>query len=59
MDFATVDGVVQVHQHSYIDNLQPLHMQAARAIQRDAPLNETEKEQPDVMFDTCSVASNI
>lgn len=75
MDFATVNGVVQVHQHSYIDNLQPLHLQAARAIQREAPLNETEKEQlrskigqilwvakqtrPDIMFDTCSLASNI
>ncbi|KAL6481141.1 hypothetical protein MHYP_G00092210 [Metynnis hypsauchen] len=75
MNFATVDGVVLVHQHSYIDNLQPLHMQPARALQRDAPLNDTEKEQlrskigqilwvakqtrPDVMFDSCSLASNI
>lgn len=75
MDFATVNGAVQVHQHSYIENLQPLHMQPARAIQRDAPLNDNEKEQlrskigqvlwvakqtrPDVMFDSCSLASNI
>lgn len=29
VNFATVDGAVQVHQHSYIHNLQPLHMQAA------------------------------
>ena len=43
MDFATVNGVVQVHQHSYIDNLQPLHLQAARATQRESLLNETER----------------
>lgn len=75
LDFATADGIVQVHQHSYTDNLQLLHMQAANAIQRDAPLNKTEKEQlrskigqilwiakqtrPDVMFSTCSLASNL
>lgn len=45
MDFQTVGCEVQVHQHSYIDNLQPLPMQPARAIQRDAPLNDNEKEQ--------------
>lgn len=45
MDIITVNGVVQVHQHSYIENLQPVHLQAARAVQRDAPLNETETEQ--------------
>lgn len=44
MDIASVSGVVQVHQHSYIENLQQ-HLQAARAVQRDAPLNEAEKEQ--------------
>ncbi len=70
IDFTTVGGTVQVHQHSYIDNLQPLHIQPARAIQRDAPLNDNEKEQLrskigqilwvakqtrlDVMFDSCS-----
>ena len=75
MDFATFDGVVQVHQHIYIENLQPLHMQPAPAILRDAPLSDTEKEQlrskigqilwvakqtrPDVMFDSCILASNI
>jgi len=75
MDIATVDGIVQVHQHSYIDNLQPVLLQAAHAVQRDAPLNETEKNQlrskigqilwvakqtrPDVMFDTCILASSI
>lgn len=75
MNIATVGGVVQVHQHSYIENLQPVHLQAARAVQREAPLNEKEREQlrskigqvlwvakqtrPDVMFDTCSLASNI
>lgn len=75
MNIATVGGVVQVHQHSYIENLQPVHLQAARAVQREAPLNEKEREQlrskigqvlwvakqtrPDVMFNTCSLASNI
>lgn len=75
MDIATVGGVVQVHQHSYIDNLQPVHLQTTRGVQRDSPLNETERDQlrskigqilwvakqtrPDVMFDTCSLASNI
>ena len=75
MDFATVNGVVQVHQHSYIENLQPLNMQPACVIQRDAPLNDTEKEQlrskigqilcaanqtrPDVMFDSYILACNI
>lgn len=32
MNFATVDGAVQVHQHSYINNLQLLPMKAARAM---------------------------
>lgn len=29
MDIASVGGIVQVHQHSYIDNLQPVHLQTA------------------------------
>ncbi len=75
MDFVTINGVVHVHQHSYIENLQPIRLQAVRAVQRDASLNETEKEQhrskigqilwvakqtrPDIMFDVCSLASNL
>lgn len=67
-DIVTVNGVIEMHQHSYIENLQP-----ARAIERDSPLCETEKEQvrskigqilwvakqtrPDVMFDACILAS--
>lgn len=43
MNIATVGGIVQVHQHSYIENLQPVHLQAARAVQREAPLNEKVK----------------
>ena len=41
MDFATVNGVVQVNQRSYVDNLQLLHMPAACAMWRDAPVKET------------------
>lgn len=75
IDIVTVNGVVQMHQHSYIENLQPIHMQPARALQRDSPLKETEREQlrskigqilwvarqtrPDVMFDSCCLASNL
>lgn len=75
MDFVTINGVVHVHQHSYIENLQPILLQAARAVQRDTSLNETEREQlrskigqilwvakqtrPDIMFDVSSLASNI
>lgn len=75
MDFVSNNGVVHVHQHSYIENLQPIQLQAARAVQRDASLNETEKEQlrskigqilwvakqtrPDIIFDASNLASNI
>lgn len=72
MDFTTVKGVVQVHQHSYIDNLQLLHLQAAHAVQRQPPLMKLKKRskigqivfvakqtRPDVMFNTCSLASDI
>ncbi len=75
MDFVTINGVVHVHQHSYVENLQPIRLQAVRAVQRDASLNETEKEQlrskigqilwvakqtrPEIMFDVCSLASNL
>lgn len=75
MDFVTINGVVHVHQHTYIENLLPIRLEAARAVQRDASLNETEKEQlrskigqilwvakqtrPDIMFDASSLASNI
>ncbi len=45
MDFVTVNDVIQAHQISYIENLQPIHMQPARAARKDAPLTETEKEQ--------------
>lgn len=31
MDFVIIDGVVHVHQHSYIENLQPIHLQGARS----------------------------
>lgn len=71
MDICTVNDVIEVRQQLYIDNLQPVQLQAARAVQRDASLCETEREQqigqilwvakqtrPDVMFDTCSLASN-
>ena len=73
MDIVTVNGVIEMHQHSYIENMQPIHMEPARAIQRDSLLSETEKEQlrskigqilwvakqtrPDVMFDACILAS--
>lgn len=73
MDIATVNGVIEMHQHSYIDNVQPIQMQPACAIQRDSSLNDTEREQlrskigqilwvakqtrPDVMFDACILAS--
>lgn len=45
MDIVTVNGVIEMHQHSYIENLQPIPMQPACAIQRDSPLCETEKGQ--------------
>lgn len=42
MDFVTLNGVVHVHEHSYIEHLQPIRLQAARAVQGGS---ETEKEQ--------------
>lgn len=45
MDIVTVNGVIQMHQHSYIKKLQPIPMQPAYVIERDSPLCETEKEQ--------------
>lgn len=75
MGIRTVNDVIEVHQQLYIDNLQAVQLQAARAVQRDASFSETEREQlrskigqilwvakqmrPDVVFDTCSPGSNI
>ena len=75
MNIATVKGVIEMHQQSYIESLQAINMQPARAIQRDSLLSEIEKEQlrskigqilwvakqtrPDVMFDACILASSL
>ncbi len=72
MDFVSINGVVHVHQHSYIEKLQPIRLQAVCAVQRDA-LSEKEQlrskigqilwvakqTRPDIMFDVCSLASNL
>lgn len=44
-----VGDIVQVHQHSYIVNLQPVHLQAAQVVQRDAPLNESNSHRTNTM----------
>ncbi len=43
MDFVSINGVVHVHQHSYIEKLQPIRLQAVCAVQRDAFLREKEQ----------------
>ncbi len=43
MDFVSINGVVHVHQHSYIEKLQPIRLQAVCAVQRDAFLMRLKK----------------
>ena len=74
MDFATVKGV-EMQQDAYLKNLQPVLMDSSRALERDSPLTDCEAEQlrskigqllwvarqsrPDIMFDTCILASTL
>lgn len=74
IEFITVDGTILMQQESYIKNLQPIHMDSSRAVQRNSPLCGIEADQlrskigqilwvarqsrPDVMFDGCNLASN-
>lgn len=75
MELATVNGQVLVQQELYIKNLQPILIDPARALQRDAVLTESETDslrskigqllwvarqsRPDIMFDTCALAANL
>ncbi len=68
-EYVTASGVTLMHQHNYIQNLQPVHMDASRAVPRQAPLTEREvddlrskigqllwvarQSRCDIMFDTC------
>ena len=75
MDFATVEGGVEMQQDIYVKNLQPVLMDSSRALERDSPLTDCETDKlrskigqllwvarqsrPDIMFDTCILASTL
>lgn len=75
VDFVTTNKKGQIHQETYIQYMQPLHVMPSRAVEQDSPLSEEEKDQlrsktgqilwvarqsrPDVMFDASNLASNI
>lgn len=45
IDFVTVDRKVQIHQGSYIQHMQHIHMDPSRAVEQDSPLCEEETDQ--------------
>ena len=75
VDFVSLGKKVQIHQESYIQHLQPIHLTPSRAVESTSPLTEEEREQlrskigqllwvarqsrPDVMFDASNLASSL
>ena len=73
MDFATVEGGVELQHDININNLQPVLMDSLRALEHDSPLIDCKTDKlsskigqllwvarqnrPDFMFDTCILAS--
>lgn len=75
VDLVTLGRKVQIHQETYIQHLQPIHLTPSRAAETASPLSEEEREQlrskigqllwvarqsrPDVMFDASNLASSL
>lgn len=75
VDFVTLEKKVQIHQETYIQQLQPIPLAPARAVEPGSPLTEAERDQlrskigqllwvarqtrPDVMFDASKLASDL